>query len=85
MTPRQSALAYRLWAYAKPLGWACSLAEAAEALDCPRAELGTVAKAKGWSNRFRSTEPYFRDIKKHIILSRAFVTEIPIRSQAALD
>ena len=54
--PRTEAMAYRIWGYAAPRGWDCETREVADALGVSPASVGAVARRKGWTNRFRSTE-----------------------------
>jgi hypothetical protein len=53
MTPRAMALAYRIWCYAEPLGWDCTVREIAEALGVGNRAVSHMAEVKGWTNRFR--------------------------------
>lgn len=54
MAPRTEALAYRIWAYATPLGWDCSVKEIAEALgDVSWETVRTVMQHKKWLSRVR--------------------------------
>jgi len=54
LSPRSEALAYRIWAYANPLGWDCTLAELADALGAKFASVRVVVSMKGWSGRLRA-------------------------------
>lgn len=54
LSPRSEALAYRIWAYANPLGWDCTLAELADALDAKFASVRVVVSTKGWAGRLRA-------------------------------
>lgn len=54
LSPRSEALAYRIWAYANPLGWDCTLSELSEALDAKFASVRNVVSMKGWIGRLRS-------------------------------
>ncbi|EYD71784.1 hypothetical protein [Limimaricola hongkongensis] len=64
MTPRSEALAYRIWAEAKPIGWDCSVTDLAEALDETPQRIGMICRAKGWSDRFR-VNPSNTDVRAH--------------------
>ena len=55
MTPRTMALRYRIWAYASPLGWDCTIAEIADALDIPMGLARSVIIGAGWHNKIRSS------------------------------
>ena len=54
MTPKQNALAFRIWQYAEPLGWDCTAAEIADAVRSTPQAVWIVCKAKGWGTRVRS-------------------------------
>lgn len=54
LSPRSEALAYRIWAYANPLGWDCTIAELADALDAKFGSVRNVVSMKGWIGRLRS-------------------------------
>ena len=54
LSPRSEALAYRIWAYANPLGWDCTLSELSEALDAKLESVRNVVSMKGWGGRLRS-------------------------------
>lgn len=54
-TARSNALAYRIWAYASPSGWDCSVAEIASALQVGTKTVANIAYARGWRNRLRQT------------------------------
>ncbi|ETX26551.1 hypothetical protein [Roseivivax isoporae] len=56
MNPRNETIAFRLWAYCHPIGWDCTLREAADALDIPIAKARAVVRSKGWANRFRASQ-----------------------------
>lgn len=60
MTPRGHAIAFRIWQYCQPLGWDCTLAEVADALDEPLATVRAVIKLKNWGGRLRMTKTYYR-------------------------
>ena len=55
LTPRDEALAYRIWGHALPLGWNLTAAELAEALDVALRRVERVVAAKGWGSRLRTT------------------------------
>lgn len=56
MNPRTEALAYRIWAYARPLGWDCTAHDIADALGEPWQRVSRVCAVKGWGNRLRKRE-----------------------------
>ena len=51
--------AYRIWGFATPIGWNCTIPEVAEALDLPIGTVRAICAAKGWTGRLR---PVKRDI-----------------------
>lgn len=53
MTPRTMALRYRIWAYASPRGWDCTLAEVADALGETIPKVNATSIRAGWASRFR--------------------------------
>lgn len=53
MTAWAQALAFRIWRYADPKGWDCTVAEVAEALDVNVNHLSRVIKMKRWEGRLR--------------------------------
>jgi hypothetical protein len=55
MSPQAEALAYRIWAYANPLGWDCTATEVADAIRSTPRAVAKVASLKGWTARFRKT------------------------------
>ena len=62
MSPKAQAIAYRLWAYATPRGWDCTVTEAADALGVTRQAIAAVARCKGWGERFRSSTTHSIDM-----------------------
>ena len=57
MTPRLEALAYRIWAYADPLGWNVTMKEIAQEMGCTQKTASAVLMVKGWTKRLRVTTP----------------------------
>lgn len=55
MNPRSEALAFRIWAHCKPIGWDCTMADLAERLDEPVERIRAVVGRKGWTGRLRSS------------------------------
>lgn len=53
--PRTEALAYRIWAYAEPLGWDVSVDDIAAALDVSASRAGRILSIKGWLGRLRAS------------------------------
>lgn len=47
------ALAFRVWAYANPLGWDCTAKEIADALGVDWHRVNWALRQKGWSGRLR--------------------------------
>lgn len=56
LSPRSEALAYRIWAYANPLGWDCTAGEVADAIGVSMQAVGHIVRLKKWHGRFRATE-----------------------------
>jgi hypothetical protein len=54
MTPRSHAIAYRIWAYAGPLGWNCTIREVADAIGVSFGSVKNIAVSKGWAQNFRA-------------------------------
>ena len=50
-----NALAYRVWAYAEPLGWDCTVSEIADAIGASPTAVGRVVSLKGWQTRVRTS------------------------------
>lgn len=57
MTPHMEALAYRIWAYAKPRDWECSYAEIADWTKISEDMVAQVISAKGWRGRVPHGKP----------------------------
>lgn len=55
MSPRMEAMAFRIWQYANPRGWDCTVGEIAEALDMHPIPVGRVCAMRGWHVRLRKT------------------------------
>jgi hypothetical protein len=53
MSPKAEALAYRIYCYANPKGWDCTMGEVADALGVGVRAISHVAEIKDWSTRFR--------------------------------
>ena len=53
-SPRTMANAYRIWAYANPLGWDCTVADIAEATGINVKTVGRTLHSKGWELRVRA-------------------------------
>ena len=56
MNARCEATAFRLWVHCRAIGWNCTIADAARALDLPVTHVRAVVVTKGWSDRFRSVQ-----------------------------
>lgn len=54
MMHKTQALAYRIWAYAQPLEWNCTMQEVATALDESLMRVSAVCRSTGWHNRMRT-------------------------------
>ncbi len=51
--PKAEALAFRIWAYAEPLGWNCSILEISEALSVSPQRVSGMCQSKNWLQRLR--------------------------------
>lgn len=56
--PKSEALAFRIWAHARALGWNCSIAELAEALNENINRVRAIVVHKKWTNRLRVSEKF---------------------------
>lgn len=54
LTPKNEALAFRIWGFAKPAAWDVTLKEIADELAESPARVRAVAQIKGWLPRLRS-------------------------------
>ena len=59
--PRTEALALRIYNHCTPLGWDCTSADVAEALDVSWQRVSSVCRIKGWTERLRGTKAYMRE------------------------
>jgi hypothetical protein len=63
MNVKTEALAFRIWAFAKPKGWDCTIYDIADFVrETPQRIVG-VCRVKGWNGRLRSSSPYYLDTK----------------------
>lgn len=53
MNPKTTALAFRIWQYARPREWNVTLKETADALGVSWHTVRSVSVRRGWINRFR--------------------------------
>ena len=63
MTPRTEALAFRIWAFAKPKDWDCTIHDIAAALEETPQRVTAVCSRKHWIGRLRSSGPFYLDNK----------------------
>jgi hypothetical protein len=56
MNPRTAAIAYRIWAYANPRGWDCTVREIADELEESVHSVRGICTSKGWSHRLMATD-----------------------------
>lgn len=56
MTPRSHAIAFRVWAHCTPIGWDCTIAEAAEGVGETTQRVRKIVTDKGWASRFRAAD-----------------------------
>lgn len=62
MSAHTEAIAYRIWAYAEPLGWDCTVKEIAEALGVGWRTVANTCRHRNWLQRLRTESPYFTSI-----------------------
>jgi hypothetical protein len=55
MSIRTEVLAFRIWAFAHPRGWDCTLQELSDATGESFARISSVCQVKKWNGRLRST------------------------------
>ncbi|WP_422073944.1 hypothetical protein [Tranquillimonas rosea] len=60
MSPRVEAVAFMVWRHCEPIGWDCTLAEAAAAIGETTRAVGHACKEKGWTHRFRTSATDYR-------------------------
>lgn len=53
MSPSSEAIAFRIWAFAAPIGWDATMQEVAEHLGISEASARAIVQAKGWTARLR--------------------------------
>lgn len=56
LKPKSEALAFRIWAYAKPREWNVTAKELSEALNVTTNAIGAILRAKKWNHRIRITK-----------------------------
>jgi hypothetical protein len=52
--PRSAALAFRIWRYAEPLGWDCTVAEIADELRESTQTVNNICWRRGWNRKLRT-------------------------------
>ena len=63
MSIQTEALAFRIWAFANPKDWNCTVQEIAEAVgETPQRTAG-VCRVKNWTGRLRSSGPEYYSAK----------------------
>lgn len=72
---KTQALAYRVWAYAQPLGWNCTMQEVASALGESLMKVSAVCRSMGWNSRMR-TESNGARHEANYVSSSAYPSEI---------
>ncbi|WP_121064675.1 hypothetical protein [Chachezhania antarctica] len=55
VNPTTEAIAFRVWQHCEPIGWNCTVADAAEAVGEPLSRVRRIIGHKGWGGRFRAT------------------------------
>lgn len=61
MNPKSEALAYRIWAYASPLGWDCTVKDIADELGESWQRVMSICRHRGWIGRLRHESPTSAD------------------------
>ena len=57
VSAKTQAVLYRIWAFAEPRGWDCTVTEIAEHLNMSASHIGSILKCKAeWRNRLRVSE-----------------------------
>ena len=56
--PKSEALAFRIWAHARRLGWNCTIVDLAEALSENVNRVRAIVVHKKWTHRLRVSENY---------------------------
>lgn len=51
--PKSEALAFRIWAYAEPLGWDCTVKDIADELGEGWRRVMNICRHRGWLGRLR--------------------------------
>lgn len=63
MNTKTEALAFRIWAFAHPKDWDCTVQEIADAVgETPQRTAG-VCRVKNWTGRLRSSGPEYHSAK----------------------
>lgn len=75
-SPRIAALAYRIWAYANPRGWDCTIREIADALDAPVYSIVATVRTRGWTERLRASLRENPNRSAHILGGKTMLHEV---------
>lgn len=59
--PKSEALAFLIWAHARRIGWDCTIADLADALDENINRVRAVVVLKKWTGRLRVADKYTSD------------------------
>jgi len=63
MNIRTEALAFRIWAFANPKDWDCTIHDIAAELEETPQRIASVCSRKLWIGRLRSSGPFYLDTK----------------------
>jgi hypothetical protein len=63
MNVKTEALAFRIWAFAHPKDWDCTIHEIADVIRESPQRIAAICRVKNWTERLRSSGPAFRDTK----------------------
>lgn len=61
MNIKTEAMAFRIWAFAKPRAWDCSIHEISDAVGETPQRISAICRTKGWNARLRSSGPFYLD------------------------
>jgi hypothetical protein len=61
MNVKTEALAFRIWAFAKPKAWDCTVHEISEVVGETPQRIAAICRTKGWNTRLRSSGPFYLD------------------------
>jgi hypothetical protein len=63
MNVKTEAVAFRIWAFANPKAWDCSIYEISDAINEAPQRIAAVCRSKNWNSRLRASGPFYLDTK----------------------